>query len=277
MSAPTRDTVREAVRDRYARAASSESGCCESSCCGGSAETSATDVSRQIGYGAEELAAIPDEAILGLGCGNPTALAELRPGQTVLDLGSGAGIDCFLAARQVGPTGHVIGVDMTHEMIARAREGARKGGYENVEFRLGEIEALPVADETVDVIISNCVLNLSTNRERVLAEALRVLRPGGRAVVSDLVSDEPVPEVLAGDVNAVAGCLPTQRDRYVGEFEAAGFTGVRITHETRYPDDYILSDAGVVAYLDAHAEQRPALERFAKSISGAHFEAHKPA
>lgn len=267
---------KQVVRDRYARAAEKEAGCCETTCCGGTESATATDISQAIGYSSEELAAIPEGANLGLGCGNPTALASLTPGQTVLDLGSGAGIDCFLAAKEVGPEGHVIGVDMTHEMLERARENARVGGYDNVEFRLGEIEALPVADGTVDVIISNCVLNLSTDKERVLAEAFRVLKPGGRMVISDMVSDVPVPEELQGNLDAVAGCLPTLRETYLERFRSAGFTDVRVTGETPYPSSYILEDEGVAdAVADTPLSDPEALARFASSIFGAHFEAHK--
>ena len=175
MTSHTASEVKNAVRDRYSRAASENTGCCETACCGGD---TADEVSRSIGYSESELADLPADANLGLGCGNPTAIASLLEGQTVLDLGSGAGIDCFLAAKQVGPTGAVIGIDMTPEMLEKARANAARGGYENVEFRLGEIEALPVADASVDVIISNCVLNLSTAKDKVLAEAYRVLRPG---------------------------------------------------------------------------------------------------
>ena len=274
MNAPSGTEIKKAVRDRYARAATEESGCCEPSCCGGG--TTAGEISSSIGYSSEELDALPEEANLGLGCGNPTALASLAEGQTVVDLGSGGGIDCFLAAREVGPTGRVIGVDMTPEMIDRARANAEKGGYENVEFRLGEIEALPVADGTVDVIISNCVLNLSTQKDRVLAEAYRVLRPGGRMVVSDLVSDLPVPASLEGNIDAIAACLPTARDQYLQEFRDAGFEDVDISEERPYPLSYILGDPGVESFLAENEDQREALEAFAGSISGAHFEAKKP-
>ncbi|HET9948417.1 MAG TPA: arsenite methyltransferase [Longimicrobiales bacterium] len=260
---------REAVRNRYARAAGGD-GCCAPSCCGA---TSAEELGRSIGYTAEELSSVPAEANLGLGCGNPTAIASLREGETVLDLGSGAGIDAFLAAGRVGPEGRVIGVDMTPEMVERARANARAGSFANVDFRLGEIEALPVADQSVDVVISNCVLNLSADKERALREAYRVLRRGGRLVVSDMVSDLPVPDVLGRDLDAVAGCLPTPRERYLAEFRAAGFHDVRITSEKPYPASYILEEPAVRAYLAAHEEHRAELERFAGSISGAYFEA----
>ena len=243
--------VKQAVRDRYARAAEG-AGCCEPSCCSPASTTKADEISQSIGYSEQELADLPEDANLGLGCGNPTAIASLKEGDTVLDLGSGAGIDCFLAATQVGPSGKVIGVDMTHEMIDRARANALSGGYGNVEFRLGEIEALPLADATVDVIISNCVLNLSPRKDKVLGEAWRVLMPGGRVVVSDMVSEVPVPEVLAGNVDAVAACLPTFRDDYLQQFRDAGFDDVRITAEKPYPSSFILADPDVQQYIARH-------------------------
>lgn len=276
MTEHTAQEVKKVVRERYARAATTGSSCCEPTCCGDEAATTATDVSRAIGYSEADLADIPEEANLGLGCGNPTAIASLQAGQTVLDLGSGAGIDCFLAAKQVGPEGKVLGVDMTPEMLEKARNNAEKGGYSNVEFRLGEIEALPVADASVDVIISNCVLNLSADKGRVLREAYRVLRPGGRMVVSDLVSDIAVPGVIQGNLDAVAGCLPTFRDAYLAEYSEAGFENVRIVDEKPYPASYLMDDDGVRDYLADHPDHKAEVEAFAGSIAGAHFEAHKP-
>ena len=206
---------RNAVRDRYARAATTGDGCCgpvDSCDPSNGATTAATAVAEEIscavGYDESELKSVPDGANLGLGCGNPVALASLSPGETVLDLGSGAGFDCFLAAERVEPDGLVIGVDMTPEMLERARGNAQSGGFANVEFRLGEIEALPVADATVDAVISNCVLNLSGDRPRVLAEVMRVLKPGGRVMISDLVSDHPVPDFVAASKDSLVGCLP---------------------------------------------------------------------
>ena len=270
---------RRTVRDRYARAVTEKAGCCGPSCCaddpGTGAGTAAGDVSRTIGYTDEQLGSLPEDANLGLGCGNPTAIASLAPGMTVLDLGSGAGIDCFLAAQQVGAAGKVIGVDMTPEMVERARANAVAAGYDNVEFRLGEIEALPVADSSVDVVISNCVLNLSTDKARVLSEVYRVLRPGGRVVISDMVSDLPVPEVLRGNLDAVAACLPTLREEYLGQFRAAGFPDARITEEKPYPSGYILEDEGVKAYVARNQAHAAELTAFAGSIVGAHFEARK--
>lgn len=269
------EDVRKAVRERYARAATTTESCCGPTCCDGEETSTMEGAARAIGYTDAELASLPEDANLGLGCGNPTAIASLKPGDVVLDLGSGAGIDCFLAAAQVGPEGRVIGVDMTPEMIERARQNAKRAGHANVEFRLGEIEALPVADATVDVIISNCVLNLSPERHRALAEAHRVLKPGGRIVVSDLVSDLGVPDVVAGSLDAVAGCLPTPRETYLDQFRAAGFADVRITEEKRYPSEYILSDPGVRAFLREHPEATAELQGFASGIYGAHFEGSK--
>jgi arsenite methyltransferase len=258
------------VRERYARAAERESGCCGSSCCGG--EQGAEDVSRAVGYTDDDLAALPEGADLGLGCGNPTAIANLVEGEVVLDLGSGAGIDCFLASGRVGPEGRVIGVDMTPQMIERARANAARGGFENVEFRLGEIEALPVADASVDVILSNCVLNLVPNKERALGEAHRVLRKGGRLAISDMVSDVDPPKELQNDLDAVAACLPIRRETYLSQIRAAGFEDVRITTERRYPVEHLLDDPGVKRLLDDRPDLAPVVERLANGIYGAHFE-----
>src|SRR5436309_8753042 len=193
------DTIREEVRQRYGAAARGEASCGDDSCTSTSSDA--------LGYAAEDSAFAPEAANLGLGCGNPLAIASLERGQTVLDLGSGAGFDCFLAARAVGPTGKVIGVDMTAEMLTKARENAKKNGFSNVEFRLGEIEALPVADETVDVIISNCVINLSPEKKRVFTEAYRVLKPGGRLAVADMVATATLPDEIRTDWAAYTGCM----------------------------------------------------------------------
>jgi ubiquinone/menaquinone biosynthesis C-methylase UbiE len=247
MSAKDTD-IKKHVRDRYARAAKESSSCCgqvSSPCCGGKTELSQGQASQMVGYSPEELAAIPEDANLGLGCGNPTALAGLQPGQTVLDLGSGAGIDCFLAARKVGPSGRVIGVDMTPEMLDRARENARKNGATNVEFRLGEIENLPVADNTVDVIISNCVINLSTDKPRVFREAFRVLKPGGRLMVSDLALRKPLPASIRESVEAYVACIAGAlvKDDYLRAFREAGFEGVEVLSEKTFPAELVLEDS----------------------------------
>jgi arsenite methyltransferase len=187
----------------------------------------------EIGYSAEELQSVPEEARMGLGCGNPPALASLKEGEVVLDLGAGGGIDCFLASIAVGKTGRVIGVDMTPEMLHRARENARNGSYDNVEFRLGEIENLPVADGTIDVVISNCVINLSPDKARVFNEAYRVLRPGGRLMVSDMVLTRELPEDIRNSLAAYAGCVAgaSLKEDYLATIAQAGFKSIEIVSE----------------------------------------------
>jgi len=201
------DALRARVRARYAQIAKGAGSCCtpDSGCRPDPLGNAAA--SAGLGYSAAEMAAVPAGSNLGLGCGNPQAIAALAPGETVLDLGSGGGFDCFLAARQVGETGRVIGVDMTPEMLSKARENAATGGYGNVEFRLGEIEHLPVADNAVDVILSNCVINLSPDKPQVYREAFRVLRPGGRLAVSDVVAVKPLPESVKANLDAHCGCI----------------------------------------------------------------------
>jgi len=214
MNQVSNDQIRQNVRSRYKEIAlqpSVNSSCCatssaSSSCCNSQSEYD--DISSKLGYSNEELAAVPEGANLGLGCGNPQAIADLKPGEVVLDLGSGAGFDCFLASRQVGDTGQVIGVDMTPEMVSRARTNALKGGFTNTDFRLGEIEHLPVADQTVDVIISNCVINLSPDKQQVFDEAFRVLRSGGRLAISDVVTTAELPSEIRNDLDIMySGCI----------------------------------------------------------------------
>jgi SAM-dependent methyltransferase len=189
-----------------------------------------------VGYSAEELQEIPEEARMGLGCGNPTALASLKEGEVVLDLGAGGGIDCFLAAVTVGKTGKVIGVDMTPEMLHRGRDNARKGGYDNVEFRLGEIENLPIADGTVDAVISNCVINLSPDKARVFGEAYRALKPGGRVMVSDIVLTRELPEDVRNSLAAYAGCVAgaSPKGDYLTTITKAGFENTEIVSEQSF-------------------------------------------
>lgn len=266
--------IRGAVRDRYGRIARSEEReCCGPSCCGPS---TATDVALDVGYSDSELSAVPDNANLGLGCGNPVALASLRPGEVVLDLGSGGGLDCFLASKAVGETGSVIGVDMTPDMVELARTNAKKGGYTNVDFRLGQIEALPVADNSVDVILSNCVINLSPEPEKVFAEAFRVLKPGGRLMVSDLISDLPVPDVLLESMGAVVSCLPVPRDKYLGRMEDAGFVDVTVNDEHTFKTDHLSQDSTIGRAIAASGPLRTTIDRFAAKITSARISAIKP-
>ena len=219
-------TIRDEVRRHYAQAVADE-GCCGPVGCG---DRSTATEAATLGYSAEEIAALPAGADLGLGCGNPQAIAALKPGEVVLDLGSGAGFDCFLAARSVGPTGRVIGVDMTHEMLAKARANAARSGTANVEFRLGEIEALPVADNAVDAVISNCVINLSPDKPRVFREAFRVLKPGGRVAVADIVRTADLPPEVAQSLAALCGCVAgaARIDELEAMLRGAGFTDIRI-------------------------------------------------
>ena len=233
--APTLDEgtdVRAVVREKYGEVA--EGGNCGCGCCGAPPDDEAALTA--LGYTAEQRAAIPAGADLGLGCGNPIAHAALKAGETVLDLGSGAGIDCFLAAREVGATGRVIGVDMTAAMLERARKNRTKVNATNVEFRLGEIEHLPVADATVDVIISNCVVNLSPDKPQVFREALRVLKPGGRLMVSDLVLTRTLPPEMRAHVDLYVGCVAgaSLKDEYLQLMRDAGFRDVEIVQEQGY-------------------------------------------
>ena len=231
--------IQQEVQKKYGEIAASSGSCCGPKQTCGCSAPSAEDLSASVGYSAADLASIPEGANLGLGCGNPVALASLKAGETVLDLGSGGGIDCFLAARRVGPKGRVIGVDMTPEMIHLSRENAGKNGSKNVEFRLGEIESLPVADGAIDVAISNCVINLSPDKERVFHEIYRVLKPGGRMMVSDIVLDRELPEKIKTSVAAYTGCIggALKRDDYLAAMAKAGFTQVEIVAETPVPID----------------------------------------
>jgi arsenite methyltransferase len=272
------DETRKIVRDGYARIArQGGSGCgCGSSCCGST--DVAADISRGIGYSDEELDAVPQGANLGLGCGNPIAIASLRKGETVVDLGSGAGFDCFLAANEVGNSGRVIGVDMTPDMIERARENARRGGYVNVEFRLGEIENLPAADNSVDVVISNCVINLSPDKARVFVEAFRVLKPGGRLMVSDIVLLKELPDAIRASASAYVGCISgaMMKDDYLAAITGAGFSDVEIAGETRFPLDMAPNDPTVAAISKDFSIGPEDLARAAGSVLSIRVQAAKP-
>jgi arsenite methyltransferase len=247
-----REKIKEKVREGYGRVAVENRSCCGagSSCCGSGA--SIQSISEMVGYSKEEMSQVPEGANLGLGCGNPVALASLREGQTVLDLGSGAGFDCFLAAKAVGEQGRVIGVDMTPEMVKKAWENAKKGGYRNVEFRLGDIEYLPVIDNSVDVILSNCVVNLSPNKPMVFAEAFRVLKPGGTFTLSDVVLLRPLPPVLANSAAAYLGCVAgaSLKSDYLDMLRAAGFKDVRVVGESQFNVGDMTADPIVQAMIE---------------------------
>jgi len=281
MATPTADEIRASVAASYAKrvrtvldaprielidVSGSAAACCapagdsaadsccgtsaESSCCGEAAAGDAQVAKIAALYSSAQVADLPATVTdVSFGCGNPTAIAALRPGETVLDLGSGGGIDCFLAAKMVGESGHVFGVDMTPEMVALARKNASKVGATNVEFRLGEIEHLPLAADSVDVVISNCVINLSPDKDQVFREAFRVLRPGGRLQVSDIVWTKPVPESVRGDMEQWAGCIAGAllESDYVAKIEAAGFTSVTSSARA-YDGGRGIASADVVAY-----------------------------
>lgn len=299
MSLPSSDTVKDYVRQRYGAIAEQADAGRSAGCCGGAPQADASaccvadenakaagqsgcgcgpaglatsaaggccdknhpkSYGEKLGYSAEELAAAPAGADLGLGCGNPLAIASIRPGETVLDLGSGAGFDCFLAARQLAGTGRVIGVDMTAAMVAKARANARKGNCANVEFRLGEIEALPVADASVDLIMSNCVINLSPEKARVFQESFRVLKPGGRLAIADVVTTKPLPAGLRGKLGAIGACVggATLVDEMQAMLAAAGFERIEITlkeesraYISQWTDDPTLGEFVVSALIKA--------------------------
>ncbi|MBY8986203.1 MAG: arsenite methyltransferase [Candidatus Lokiarchaeota archaeon] len=299
--------IRQIVRERYAKVAEGrqeKASCCgpaaptESptmNCCGPSAITETPSLnscsnntcspielpadkvgdflekySSELGYSEEELKSVPDGANLALGCGNPTAHASIKEGETVLDLGAGGGLDCFIAANKVGKTGKVIGVDMTPQMIDRARENAKKGNYENIEFRLGEIENLPVANDAVDLIISNCVINLSPNKERVFNEAFRVLKPGGRMMLSDNVLLKELPDIIKENKDAYVGCISgaIMKDRYLELIEEAGFQDVEIMEESTFSTiDFLLDDPIVKTALEEQGRNLEELKNLEEYIT----------
>lgn len=229
---PDKNEKRRLIMKNYAAVAKNQgsNGCCGSSCSCSGSPVDTRDVSRLLGYSEDDLNGMPDAANMGLGCGNPLAIAALKPGETVLDLGSGGGFDCFLARRQVGPGGQVIGVDMTPDMVMLARQNASKAGYDNVSFRLGEIEHLPVADHSVDVIISNCVINLALDKDQVFRDAWRVLKPGGRLSISDVVATAELPAAIRSDLAMLSGCIAGAEtiDNIRTMLQQAGFKDIRL-------------------------------------------------
>jgi arsenite methyltransferase len=246
------EKIRKIVREGYAEVAKKEASCCAAApaSCSCSMPTN-EEISIRIGYSEEDINSVPEGANLGLGCGKPVALASLMEGETVLDLGSGAGFDCFLAANRVGRRGKVIGVDMTPEMIDKARKNARKGRYQNVEFRLGEIENLPVADGAIDVVISNCVINLSPDKKRVFEEAFRVLKPGGRLMVSDIVLLGKLPESIKKNVQAYIGCLSgaEMKNKYLKLIREAGFQEIKLIEENHFLIENMTNDPTAQTFM----------------------------
>ncbi len=260
--------IKKVVRERYGSIAREEVSCCAPavSCCKSAGIEE--EISKRIGYGDDELRSVPEGANLGLGCGNPTALASLKEGETVLDLGSGAGFDCFLAANKVGKVGKVIGIDMTPDMLDRARENAKKGNYSNVEFRLGEIENIPAGDNSVDVVISNCVINLAPDKSRVFKEAFRVLKPGGRLMISDIVLLKELPESIMDSIEAYIGCVAgaIKRDEYLKTIRNAGFRDVQVLEETSFPVEFLSNDPVGKAIIEKFKMPIDEIKEIVKSV-----------
>ena len=272
------EEIKKVVREGYAEIAKKSSSCCApvNSCC--SQPTLAEDISRKIGYSDEELGSVPQGANLGLGCGNPVALASLAEGEIVLDLGSGAGFDSFLAANKVGQSGKIIGVDMTPEMIDKARANAQEGGYKNVEFRLGEIENIPAADNSVDIVISNCVINLSPDKKRVFSEAFRVLKPGGRLMVSDVVLLKELPNFIRESVAAYVGCISgaLMKDDYLETIGEAGFHDVKIIGEASFSLDLMVDDPTTKAIINKLKISKDDLNNIENSAASIKVQGIKP-
>ena len=275
----TPDEIHEIVREHYAERIKSNASCCgpssSSSCCGPSDTSSCCSTDSTL-YPADLLATLPEgESAISYGCGDPITLASLKPGQTVLDLGSGAGLDCFFAAKKVGESGHVIGVDMTPAMIERAQSSAERLNIQNVEFRQGYLEALPVESNTVDVIISNCVINLAPDKSRVFAEAFRVLKPGGKLAVSDIVTDGPLPDPIKKSLSAWAGCVAgaVEASEYVDLMKSVGLTDISIIPEyfDRETVDSALSDMKDVIELKTISR-----EDVSRAVYSAKITAYKP-
>jgi SAM-dependent methyltransferase len=282
-----KENTKKIVRENYAKIVTTGNSCCgpsqgssenvlTSSCCGTSDPKQLESI--KMGYSEEELASLPEGADLGLGCGNPVAHASLKEGETYVDLGSGAGIDCFLAAKKVGKTGRVIGVDMTPAMIDKARDNARNGNFENVEFRLGEIEHLPVADNTVDIITSNCVINLSPDKKAVFKDAFRVLKPGGRLMISDIVLLKELPEFVLNSIEAYVGCVAGAmlKDEYLGLVKEVGFNDVKIISESVFPTESLVKDPVAQSIIKELKVTPEEILEVGSSIVSLKFSATKP-
>lgn len=271
--------IKEIVKEGYSKIATGEKSCCSpvKSCCGNVSQ--AENISKSIGYKDEDITAVPEGANLGLGCGNPLAHAMLKEGDVVLDLGSGAGFDCFLAANKVGKKGRVIGIDMTPEMIEKSTRNAKTGGYANVEFRLGEIEKLPVSGNSVDMIISNCVINLSPAKDKVFKESFRVLKPGGRLMVSDIVLLKDLPDFVKKSITAYVGCLSgaIMKDEYVETIKSAGFSDIKILEENKFPVEFMANDPTAQAVVEGAGLSQDGLAQIADSVASVKVSAVKQA
>lgn len=269
--------IKVLVKESYGKIARTGGSCCptKGSCCG---TLPPEEISKNIGYSEEEMNAVPQGANLGLGCGNPIALASIKEGETVLDLGSGAGFDSFLAASMVGPTGKVIGVDMTPEMINRARENAAIGGYSNVQFLPGELEDLPVDDNSMDAVISNCVINLVPDKKKVFKEVFRVLKPGGRLMVSDLVLRQKLPLSIENSIEGYVGCISgaVMKDVYLDAIGSAGFGDVEVIEESPFSLDFFVSDSTDQAIDQSPKMSAEEVNGFADSVSSIKVRAIKP-
>jgi ubiquinone/menaquinone biosynthesis C-methylase UbiE len=271
------EKIKKSIRESYGKIAKNQSSCCApvQSCCN---KDTATDISKKLGYADAELETLPEGANLGLGCGNPVALASLKEGETMLDLGSGAGVDCFIAAKKVGKLGKVIGVDMTPEMIDKARENAKKGNFQNVEFRLGEIENLPVADNTADIIISNCVINLVPDKTKVFKEVFRTLKPGGRMMISDIVLTKVLPEPIKNSVSAYVGCLSGAilKDEYLKIIKDVGFGEIKIKNEISMGFESLANDPTAQAFVKQFNISSEQAKGILRSIVSLNLSAVKP-
>jgi len=259
--------IKKLVKEGYAKIATTNSTCCtKPSCCSGA--NLAEAISKNVGYKDNELKSVPEGANLGLGCGNPIALASLKEGETVLDLGSGAGFDCFLAANRVGDKGKVIGIDMTPEMVEKAKINAQKGNYRNIEFKLGEIENLPILDNSIDIIISNCVINLSPDKQKVFQEAFRVLKQNGRLMISDLVLRKELPDVIKKSVEAYIGCLSgaVLKEEYLKYIQEAGFSQIKVIDETSFPIEDMTHDVTAKAIKDNPNIKPDKIKEIANSV-----------
>ena len=269
--------IKVLVKESYGKIARTGGSCCptKGSCCG---TLPPEEISKNIGYSEEEMNAVPQGANLGLGCGNPIALASIKEGETVLDLGSGAGFDSFLAANRVGPTGKVIGVDMTPEMINRARENADKGSYSNVQFVPGELEDLPVDDNSMDAVISNCVINLVPDKKKVFKEVFRVLKPGGRLMVSDLVLRQKLPLSIENSIEGYVGCISgaVMKDVYLDAIGSAGFGDVEVIEESPFSLDFFVSDSTDQAIDQSPKMSAEEVNGFADSVSSIKVRAIRP-